>query len=384
MDMKFNVNTDRLVNDFIRFTAIDSQSLHERAFADTVIPELQKLGCEVEEDDIAESIGGNCGNIFARFPGYPEGSEQAALAPILFSAHMDTVDPGIGKEAHLNEDGTITGNGKTVLGADDVAAVVEILEGLRILQEQKIPHRPLEILFSVSEERYARGSKAFDMSRSKAEEAYCLDLTGPIGTAAVQAPTLIWFKLVVHGRPAHAGFAPECGINAIQVASKAIARLPQGHLDEETTFNIGRVAGGIGSNIVSDRCEVIGEVRSYVHERTLEVMDRMEKIFAEEASEQGAAYELAKDILIHAYSCSEDTEVCRRFRRAAEAIGAVPEDGKFFVSTFGGSDNNNFAAKGLPGIVPACGMYNPHSVHEYTRVEDLQKGAELVAALSIV
>ena len=48
------------------------------------------------------------------------------------------------------------------------------------------------------------------------------------------APTLS-FEAPHKGRASHAGFRPEAGINAILAAAKAIAQLPQGHIDEETT-----------------------------------------------------------------------------------------------------------------------------------------------------
>ena len=384
MALRFDVNTDRMVEEFKQMTAIDSLSGQERDFADVLIKKLEALGCTVEEDDAGDRIGGNCGNIFARFPGYPEGSQVADKKPILLAAHMDTVVPGIGKEAIVQENGTIAGNGKTVLGADDVVAVVEILEGLRILKEQKLSHRPLELLFTVSEETYALGGAAFDIDKLEARDVYALDLTGPIGTAAVKAPSLIWFKLVIHGKPSHAGFEPEKGINAVQIAAKAITRMQQGHIDEDTTYNIGTIKGGTRTNIVSDRCEITGETRSFDHEKATEMVRRTEQVFAGEAEAAGATCEVESKVLIRAYDQKEDTEVCRRFVRALTLIDALPVGGKIFTSTLGGSDNNSFAEKGLAGIVPACGMYNPHSVHEYTKIEDLRKGAELVAALSIV
>ena len=57
--------------------------------------------------------------------------------PILLSGHMDTVAPGIGKKPVFHEDGTITSDGTTVLGADDLTGVIAILEGIRAVQEQK-------------------------------------------------------------------------------------------------------------------------------------------------------------------------------------------------------------------------------------------------------
>ncbi len=405
MERELIVNRERIVSEFQELTAIDALSLQEREIADVVMEKLRLLGCEVEEDDTAGSFGGSCGNILARLPAYaPEGCADGPgepdghgepdgpgepdghgePEPILLAAHLDTVGPGRGKQARLCDDGRIEGNGRAVLGADDVTGIVEILEGMRILREQRIPHRPVEILFTVSEESYGRGSRAMDLSKLRSKELFVFDLTGPIGSAAVRAPSLLWFKITVTGRSAHAGFSPEQGINAVRIAAKAVARLPQGRLDEDTTFNIGSIEGGKASNIVPDRCELTGEVRSTVHERTEEVFGRVKEIFGDEAERAGGEVSFEARHVIRAYHTPEDSPVCRRFREAVRRLGLEPEKGDVFVTTRGGSDNNVFAERGLEGIVVASGMYEPHSLQEYTTVRDLIDGAKLAAALCMI
>ena len=380
MENKYDINEKRIRDEFIELTSIDSESLSERQMADALIMKLKEIGCTVEEDDAAEKIRGTSGNVFASFEGRGEGADAE---PILFCAHMDTVVPGKGKEAFVGEDGIIKGNGKAVLGADDVTGIVEILEGLRVLKESGISHRPCEILFTVSEENFCRGINAFDISKLRSRDAYVFDLSGQVGKAATKAPSLIWFKAEVKGRSAHAGFDPENGINAIQTAARALARLPQGQIDPQTTFNIGRIEGGKVTNIVSDRCILTGEVRSYEHERAEKVLADMEEIFHEEAERTGAVMEIKKSVKINAYEVDRDSEVCRRFAKAMEDIGIGEEEG-YFVSTFGGSDNNVLVPGGINGIVVTCGMYQAHSLKEYTRIWDLVKGAQLVAALCTV
>lgn len=129
---------------------------------------------------------------------------------------MDTVEPAKGKKAVSHEDGTVTSDGTTVLGADDLAGVTAIYEAVRHLIETKIPHRPIEILISTGEELYCKGANAFDYSQVQAKEAYVLDLSGAIGAAAYAAPTLVSFAAKIQGKAAHAGFHPEDGINSIQ------------------------------------------------------------------------------------------------------------------------------------------------------------------------
>src|SRR3712207_4039888 len=76
---------DRLLDDFLRYCAIESPSFHERPMVDAVAADLRALGLEVEEDDSGAETGSDAGNLFARIDG-PEGART-----ILFCAHLDTV-----------------------------------------------------------------------------------------------------------------------------------------------------------------------------------------------------------------------------------------------------------------------------------------------------
>ena len=228
------IDEKRIADFFAELVSIDSPSLEEREMADTLKIKFAEIGVTFTEDHTQEQTGSNAGNLFARIPG------SLAGAPVLFAAHMDTVEPAKGKKAVSHEDGTVTSDGTTVLGADDLAGVTVIYEAVRHLIETKTPHRPIEILISTGEELYCKGANAFDYSQVQAKEAYVLDLSGAIGAAAYAAPTLVSFAAKIQGKAAHAGFHPEDGINSIQAAAHAIAQLPQGHVDESTTANIGK------------------------------------------------------------------------------------------------------------------------------------------------
>ena len=80
-----------------------------------------------------------------------------------------------------------------------------------------------------------KGSQLADYSRIKARQAYVFDLSGEIGNAALAAPTLLSFQINVIGKKSHAGFCPQLGVNAIEIAAAAISQIKQGWTDEETT-----------------------------------------------------------------------------------------------------------------------------------------------------
>ena len=139
------INQQRLVDEFLELVKIDSASKDERLMADALIAKMGALGFAVTEDDAGEKIGGTSGNVI----GILEGQKEAPA--LLFCAHMDRVHPGLGIKPQL-KDGVFTSDGTTILAADDVAGIVAILEAIRIIQEQRIPHGRLEILFTVAEE----------------------------------------------------------------------------------------------------------------------------------------------------------------------------------------------------------------------------------------
>ncbi len=366
------MNTDRLVKTFQELVSIDSPSFGERKMADELTVRLRKLGFTVSEDRAGEYYGGTAGNLYAFRKGSIPGK------PLLFSTHMDTVEPAEGKKAVLHGDGRITSGGATVLGADCMAGTAALLEAVTELEEEQADCRALEILFFIGEEKHLRGSAVFDFSCVQAEESYILDLSGPAGTAAIQAPTLIDFEIVVHGKAAHAGFAPEQGVHAIRIAANAVARMDMGRIGASMTVNIGHIEGGVkATNIVPERCSLRGEVRSYSHEQALEEMKKIEGIFQEEAEKAGGSCEVQFTVPLQAYRVPETHSCVKRFRRVCEELGLPVR----LVPTFGGSDQSNLALHGVQGLVLASAMEQVHSCEEYTTVSGLETVAEIVKGL---
>lgn len=366
-----SVDRERLREEFARLTAIDSVSFSERQMADQLKARLKTLGFEVREDQAGAYCGGTAGNVY----GYLKGTVPGP--GVLLSAHMDTVKPGIGKRSVFAEDGTVTSEGDTILGADDVAGLVEILEGIRCVQEAGLPHRDVEVLFPIAEEVYLKGTEWFDFSQIRAKEAYVLDLSGLVGAAALKAPTLISFAVTVNGRAAHAGFNPEDGIHALQIMCRVIGEIPQGHVDQETTLNIGLISGGEATNIVPPTCVCRGEIRSLNHEKALAALESVRNQFHQAAEAAGAGFHLDSHIDLVAYQVDPTAPVVEHFTSCCDRL-RIPWK---LTSTFGGSDNHNFMRNGIPGIVLSCGMYEVHSVREYTKLQDLELGARLVAEL---
>ena len=309
-----------IIEDFKQLVSFDSISFHERKTADWLFARLKSMGFSVEEDQAGAYYGGDTGNIFAVLDGELEGD------PVIFCAHMDVVEPGSGKKSIVEEDGTIHSAGDTVLGADDISGILEILYCVQLVLDSGKPHKKIEILFTIGEELYVKGSDVFDYSKVTVKQAYVLDLS------------------------------------------------------EETTFNIGTIQGGTATNIVPDCCVLTGEIRSYDHGKALETVRMTERIFTEEAQKINATAEVTSQIHLIAYETSLESKSVTDFQKACEILGFSGE----LTGTFGGSDNNSFAKNGIEGLVLSNGMYNAHSTREYTTVDDLYKGAELIEQLILL
>lgn len=365
------INAKRLTDEFCSLVSINSTSFNEREMADCLKRRLNELGFDVQEDNAGEFYNGNAGNLYCYIKGDIEGDA------VLFSAHMDTVAPGEGKQAVVHDDGRITSSGATVLGADDMAGVAAIIEALRTIKENNLSHRDIELLFTIAEEAYIKGSSVFDFKRLKAKTGYVLDMGGKTGAAAIQAPTLISFEAEVTGRAAHAGFAPEKGINAIATVSEAISGIEQGRIDDESTLNIGTVSGGTSTNIISDKCTVRGEVRSYSHDKALKIIYGVKNKFETACKKFGAALSFESSVDLTAYKVERDSTVVNKFDEVCRLLGIDTS----YRSTFGGSDNNNLVKNGVEGIVVACGYYNAHTTEEYIDIAELEKTAAIVLNL---
>jgi tripeptide aminopeptidase len=368
------INEKRLISLFKNLVEIDSPSGSERGVCDLIKAELENLNIIAQEDNAGQLINGNAGNLYA----YIEGDLD--LPAVLFSAHMDTVEPSKNKKCIIENDGTIHSDGTTVLGSDDFAGICAILEAVKTLKENNISHRPIELLFSVSEETYCTGVKEFDFSKIKSKEAYVFDLSGDVGGGAYCAPTILSFSADVIGKSSHAGFAPEKGIHSIKAVAQAVSQIVCGNIDDDTTVNIGTISGGTATNIVPDKCTVTGEIRSYNDDKAVQQYNNIVNVFEQTAKEFGAKVDITFTRNVTAYETDLNHSVVNRFKNACSDIDLNPN----LVRSFGGSDNNVFAQNDITGIVTATAMNSCHTTEEWTTVRELTKASELALRLMTI
>ncbi len=364
MEALAEINEKRLVEEFISMVQIDSVSGKERKLADYLKKELEHMGLNVWEDTTGKTLNTTTGNLIARLPGTQSGE------PLLLCAHMDTVEPGTNVKPILSE-GIIRSAGDTILGADDKGGIAVILEALRVFIANQIPHSGIEIVFTVWEEGGLFGSKNLQMNGLEARYGYALDSDGPPGTVIIQAPFQDTISACIRGKAAHAGTSPEEGINAIVVASKAIAAMKLGRLDAETTANIGIINGGKATNIVPDSVLIEGEARSLQKAKKEAQTHAMVQAIKNAAS----AYRTTADVVIEnvypGFHLKNDDKLLCIAVTAAKNLGLKPH----LLKSGGGSDANIFNGKGITMANLGIGMKKMHTTEEYIQVQDLLNSA---------
>ena len=354
------INRDRLVKTFTDLVQIDSPSGEEEAMAEELTRRLEGFGLTVKRDSY--------GNLVAS-DGRPD--------PLLLSAHMDTVEPGRGVKPKVDGD-RIESDGTTILGGDCKCGVSAILEALESVYEDDVPHIGIEVAFTREEEIGLVGARNLDFSMLTAKEAIVFDGEGSAAQITSSSPTYIGFDIEVTGRAAHAGVEPEKGLSAIRIAAELITRLPQGRLDEETTFNIGTIEGGSVRNTVAETTIIHGEFRS----RNIETLDDIRVQVSEALDEVREMFPEAElDDHLHTefetYTLSDDDAATSRVVSALEGLGLEP----MFQPSGGGTDGNVFRLRGMSAVVVGMADHGMHTVREYVVIPELVDTAHLCEAL---
>lgn len=366
------INSDRLARRFKMLAEIDSISREEKKIAEKLSDILKNMGADVFFDDAGSKVGGNTGNLIAKFKGNVEAE------PIFFSGHMDTVEPGRGVKVVFKE-GVFKSDGTTILGADDKSALAIILEVMDTILEKKLPCPPVEIVFTICEEIGLLGAKAFDLSFLDSKLGYILDSTETDGIVT-KAPFADKITIKVFGKDAHAGAAPENGINAISVASRAISTLDLGRIDHETTCNLGKIKGGKATNIIPDFVIIHGESRSHDEKKLKNITAKIVDAFHDAAD----YFRTDKNDLPRVEAIVERDfpgtnipkthKIVRLAKKAAENIGKNMQT----KTIGGGADSNIFFGKGLTAGVLGTGMTDVHTVRESVKLEDMENSARLL------
>ena len=351
----------RLADLFVALCRIPSPFGQERECADRVLAELRGMGIAADEDAT--------GNLLARIPGRSERT-------VLLCAHLDTVETEAPIDPVLVDGGWENAH-DGILGADNKAALAVMLEVARRASVEGSPVG-LELLFTVSEENALAGAKAFDASRLTSDFGYVFDHATPIGEVVVASPTYFRLEASFHGKAAHAGIRPEDGRSAVLAAALAIAAMPLGRIDAQTTANVGSVQGGVGStNVVPERCRVLAEARSLDPARVEEVVAAMVDALHDGAAQAECDVDVISEKLFTGFRVRPGAPELAAAEAALRACAYEPKR----IQTGGGSDANALQAAGFPCLNLANGTERNHEPTERVSVPALEGMLDVALAL---
>ena len=370
------ISKERMTEHLMEIIRIDSPSKKEEPVAIKLQKDMEDIGAECIYDDAGEKVGGNVGNMLVKIKGNTD------QAPTFFlSSHMDTVSPGLGIKPVI-EDGIMKSDGTTILGADDKSGVSILVEVIRTLKEQDLPHGDIEVAFTICEEIGLLGAKYFDTSQLDSSYGIVLDSSTP-DRLVLKCPSSDYLTFRVHGLEAHAGICPENGINAIKIASDAISKMNIGRIDHETTANIGIIGGGEAVNIIPNLVKVTGEVRSHDNDKLDRQVQHMCDCFQSVAENYSVVLEGEKktptiDIDVNRVyqkmDVSPSSKVTGMVDKAVSNLGHSIEH----HTSGGGCDANYFNNNGIECVNLGTGMYELHTVNEYLVLDEFYRSAEIV------
>lgn len=374
------VNAERLLGTFLDLVRIDSPSGEEEALRDYLVGRLEVYKSAYGLTHRTDAGG----NLIVEVPAHECGHDHR----LVLSGHMDVVPPCRGVQpvvesveaAKAGEEGDfiIRSDNTTVLGADDKAGLAPILEAVFYALENHLPRPTLRLILTTREEVGLNGAKELDDASLAAQFAITLDHTGRQGVVIHQAPSYIRFEIECLGKSTHAGMAPEQGVNALVLAARVIGRMRLGRLDADTTANIGLISGGKADNIVPDRVILQGELRGHDAARLDAEISHIETVLQEEsAAMPGSAYRWTHHVSFEAYHIPAEHPGVRLVKAAARQAGLTPE----LIRTNGGSDNNIFVRRGLPGVVLSAGYVDPHALSERVSLNEMRTCARFLLHL---
>jgi tripeptide aminopeptidase len=329
-----------------------STSGHEEQVRHYLAQQLAQLGLSTEVDKAGNLIATRAGN---------------SGETLLLNAHMDRVPPGLG-HTPIIRDGILYSDGTTNLGADDAAGIVIILEVLRRVVEQKLPHPPLLIVFTVQEEAGMCGAGGFDSSKWHATHGIVFDNAFDAGVVVSQGAAYKAFDVTLTGRTGHPGKDLSHTVNALEIFRQA--QYPFGSLaHDQTRINIGRIHGGSTRNAIPAHIVLEGELRSFESAEHIQQYEQeLQQSFEQAAQRLGGQATITFTTHTDGYKIDEQEPLLQTYKTVLEERGAKLR----LQPTFIGSDTSGFRPT-ISAFTLSTGVVNEHSTEEYVLLAPLEQ-----------
>lgn len=272
----------------------------------------------------------------------------------------------------------IVTDGTTLLGADDKAGVVEIIEAMLILKNNpELKHGEIRIAFGPDEE-IGRGANLFDAPNFRAKFAYTLDgaKRGELEYESFNAAAAI---VTLHGVSVHPGTAKDKMINCAKLAMEFDALLPQNEVPEHTEHYEGFfLLHDMETTIDHGKMTYI--IRDHDKVKFLARKDRMLKN-ANYLNEKYGAERFVVSMKDSYYNMREVIEKDMKPVELAKQAMVACEVEPIIQPIRGGTDGSKISFMGIPTPNLFTGGGNYHGPYEYASLDDMRKAVEVIVKL---
>ena len=396
---------EKILDRFLRYIAIDTQAdpnsetqpsaAKELNLSRLLCDELTAMGVQAELDEygyVMATIPSNCGK---------------DVPAIGFIAHVDTAPDAAGActnpQIIENYDGSdiplkgveglalkvsdfpemlaykgqtlITTDGTTLLGADDKAGIVEIMDAVQyIVNHPEFKHGEIKIGFTPDEE-IGRGVVKFDVAKFDAKYAYTMD-GGAIGELEYENFNAAAATVKIQGRNIHPGYAKGKMLNAILIGMELNALLPVEQRPEYTTgyegfyhiigFN-GTVEEASFTYIIRDHDMGLYEDKKAYMRKCVDFINEKYGAGVATVDIKHQYYNMRKEVEPHYH-------IVEKAKKAMEMEGIVPN----IKPIRGGTDGANLSFMGLPCPNIFAGGHNFHGKMEFVPLESMEKASKVI------
>jgi tripeptide aminopeptidase len=397
-----------LLDSFARYTRIDTtsqenagklpSSANQRTLAELALAQMVSLGYQ-------DGVIDDTATVIATLPA----NSTRRLPTLAFVVHLDTAPGCSGRtrmQVHENYaggdlvldaaqgvmlspasfpelenyigDDIITSDGASLLGADDKAALAEVLAGLELLRASGVEHGAVKVVLLPDEEVGLLGAKALDVSRLQADMAYTLDCCA-LGEYVVENWNAGSATIRFTGQSAHPMSAKGKMKNALIMAHELVAMLPPQERPEHTEkkegyFWVKKIEGDTSA------ATLVLDVREFDDQAYIGRMNFLRQCAERLAQKYGAG---AVDLVLQdnyanvRSSLVADRRVLDCAVTAMLRLGILPRT----LEMRGGYDGAVLAQKGLPTGNVFTGAHNFHSIYEYLPLQSMMLAARMVCTL---
>ena len=272
-------------------------------------------------------------------------------------------------------------DGTSLLGADDKAGVVEIMEGIKyLIDHPEIKHGRIRVGFTPDEE-IGRGPHKFDVARFNADFAYTMD-GSQLGELQFESFNAAEATVTCHGVNVHPGSAKNAMVNAINLGQQFNSLLPPSEVPERTegyegfyhlmSFE-GNVEKATLQYIIRDHDKKQFDLRK---KRMMEIRDDINTHYED--------FPVKVDVHDQYYNMAEKIKPLQHIIDIPKRVFAKLDIEPNTEPIRGGTDGSQLSFMGLPtpNIFTGCGNF--HGPFEYASIDVMEKAVQVVVGLSLI